>query len=63
MALVGFVQVSEPVAQRFVANGEPAGRNLAGSANMNFSIGCKWFDLREEIVPGQCGVAATPFCS
>jgi putative ABC transport system substrate-binding protein len=54
---VVFVQVSDPVAQGFVASlSKPAG-NLTGFSAYEFSIGGKWLDLLKEIVPGLTRVA------
>jgi putative tryptophan/tyrosine transport system substrate-binding protein len=49
---VVFVQVSDPVAQGFVASLTKPGRNLTGFSAYEFSTGGKWLDLLKEIVPG-----------
>ena len=47
-----FVQVSDPVAQGFVASLTKPGGNLTGFAQYEFAIGGKWLDLLKEIAPG-----------
>jgi putative tryptophan/tyrosine transport system substrate-binding protein len=42
---VVFVQVSDPVAQGFVASVARPGGNLTGFSMYEFSIGGKWVDL------------------
>jgi putative ABC transport system substrate-binding protein len=42
---VVFTQVSDPVAQGFVANITKPGGHLTGFALYEFSIGAKWLDL------------------
>jgi putative tryptophan/tyrosine transport system substrate-binding protein len=42
---VVFVQVSDPVAQGFVASVAKPGGNLTGFSMYEFSIGGKWVDL------------------
>src|SRR5439155_15052011 len=54
---VVFIQVSDPVAQGFVANVTRPGGNLTGFAMYEFSIGGKWVDLLKEITPGLARVA------
>jgi putative ABC transport system substrate-binding protein len=49
---VVFVQVSDPVAQGFVANVTRPGGNLTGFSMYEFAIGNKWLDLLKEIAPG-----------
>jgi putative ABC transport system substrate-binding protein len=49
---VVFIQVSDPVAQGFVANMTKPGGNLTGFSNFEFSIGGKWLDLLKEVAPG-----------
>jgi ABC-type uncharacterized transport system substrate-binding protein len=49
---VVFVQVSDPVAQGFVANVTRPGGNLTGFSVYEFAIGNKWLDLLKEIAPG-----------
>jgi ABC-type uncharacterized transport system substrate-binding protein len=46
-----FVQVSDPVAQGFVASLSRPGGNLTGFTNFEFSIGGKWFELLKQIAP------------
>jgi putative ABC transport system substrate-binding protein len=48
---VVFVQVSDPVEQRFVTNVTRPGGNLTGFSLFDFSIGGKWLDLLKEIAP------------
>jgi putative ABC transport system substrate-binding protein len=47
-----FVQVSDPVAQGFVASLTKPGGNLTGFSGYEFSTGGKWLDLLKEIAPG-----------
>jgi putative ABC transport system substrate-binding protein len=54
---VVFVQVSDPVAQGFVANTTKPGGNLTGFSLYEFSIGGKWLDLLKEVAPGLARVA------
>jgi putative tryptophan/tyrosine transport system substrate-binding protein len=54
---VVFVQVSDPVAQGFVANVTHPGGNLTGFSLFEFSVGGKWVDLLKEIAPGLARVA------
>ena len=54
---VVFVQVSDPVAQGFVASVAKPGGNLTGFTAYEFSIGGKWVDLLKEIAPGLTRVA------
>ena len=54
---VVFVQVSDPVAQGFVASMTQPGGNLTGFSMYEFSIGGKWLDLLKEIAPGLARVA------
>ena len=49
---VVFVQVSDPVAQGFVASLTKPGGNLTGFSAYEFSTGGKWLDLLKEIAPG-----------
>jgi ABC-type uncharacterized transport system substrate-binding protein len=49
---VVFIQVSDPVAQGFVANVTRPGGNLTGFSMYEFAIGNKWLDLLKEIAPG-----------
>jgi putative tryptophan/tyrosine transport system substrate-binding protein len=56
-APVVFVQVSDPVAQGFVASLPKPGGNLTGFSGTEFSIGGKWLDLLKEIAPGLARVA------
>jgi putative ABC transport system substrate-binding protein len=59
---VVFVQVSDPVAQGFVASLTKPGGNLTGFSAYEFSIGGKWLDLLKEIAPGlaRAGVMFNP---
>jgi len=59
---VVFIQVSDPVAQGFVANVTRPGGNLTGFSQYEFSIGNKWLDLLKEIAPGlaRVGVMFNP---
>jgi putative ABC transport system substrate-binding protein len=52
-----FVQVSDPVAQGFVANLAHPGGNLTGFTAYEFSIGAKWLDMLKEVVSGLTQVA------
>jgi putative ABC transport system substrate-binding protein len=52
-----FVQVSDPVAQGFVASMAKPGGNLTGFSMYEFSIGAKWVDLLREMAPGLARVA------
>ena len=52
-----FVQVSDPVAQGFIANLTKPGGNLTGFSMYEFSIGGKWLDLLKEVAPGLARVA------
>jgi putative ABC transport system substrate-binding protein len=54
---VVFLQVSDPVAQGFVASVARPGGNLTGFSAYEFSIGSKWLDLLKEIAPGLARVA------
>ena len=49
---VVFVQISDPVAQGFVASLTKPGGNLTGFSAYEFSTGGKWLDLLKEIAPG-----------
>ena len=49
---VVFVQVSDPVAQGFIASLTKPGGNLTGFSAYEFSTGGKWLDLLKEIAPG-----------
>jgi ABC-type uncharacterized transport system substrate-binding protein len=49
---VVFTQVSDPVAQGFVASVTKPGGNITGFSAYEFSIGGKWLDLLKEIAPG-----------
>src|SRR5262245_49251418 len=57
-----FLQVSDPVAQGFVASVARPGGNLTGFSAYEFSIGNKWLDLLKEIAPGlaRVGVVFNP---
>jgi putative ABC transport system substrate-binding protein len=48
---VVFVQVSDPVAQGFIASLTKPGGNLTGFSAYEFSTGGKWLDLLKEIAP------------
>ena len=48
---VVFTQVSDPVAQGFVANITKPGGHLTGFGLYEFSIGAKWLNLLKEIAP------------
>ena len=54
---VVFVQVSDPVAQGFVASLTQPGGNITGFSAYEFSIGGKWLDLLKEVAPGLARVA------
>jgi putative ABC transport system substrate-binding protein len=54
---VVFVEVSDPVAQGFVANMTKPGGNLTGFSSYEFSIGSKWLDLLKEVAPTLARVA------
>ena len=54
---VVFAQVSDPVAQGFVSNLAHPGGNITGFSAYEFSIGGKWIDLLEHVVPGLAHVA------
>jgi putative ABC transport system substrate-binding protein len=54
---VVFVQVSDPVAQGFIANVTKPGGNLTGFSMYEYSIGGKWLDLLKEMVPALARVA------
>src|SRR5262249_11947290 len=59
---VVFIQVSDPVAQGFVANITRPGGNLTGFSMYEFAIGNKWLDLLKEIAPklARVGVMFNP---
>jgi putative ABC transport system substrate-binding protein len=52
-----FLQVSDPVAQGFVASLTHPGGNLTGISDNEFSIGGKWLGLLKEAAPGLARVA------
>jgi putative tryptophan/tyrosine transport system substrate-binding protein len=52
-----FVQVSDPIAQGFVASLSRPGGNLTGFTNFEFSIGGKWVELLKQIAPDLLRVA------
>jgi ABC-type uncharacterized transport system substrate-binding protein len=54
---VVFVQVSDPVAQGFVANMTKPGGNITGFSMYEVAIGSKWLDLLKEVAPGLTRVA------
>jgi putative tryptophan/tyrosine transport system substrate-binding protein len=49
---VVFVQVSDPIAQGFVASMKRPGGNLTGFSFYEFSISGKWLSLLKEVAPG-----------
>ena len=49
---VVFLQVSDPVAQGFIASMSKPGGNLTGFSAYEFSIAGKWLDLLKEAAPG-----------
>src|SRR5262249_27537556 len=57
-----FAQVSDPVAQGFVASLTKPGGNLTGFSAYEFSTGGKWLDLLKGIAPGlaHAGVMFSP---
>jgi putative ABC transport system substrate-binding protein len=57
-----FTQVSDPVAQGFVASIVKPGGNLTGFSAYEFSVGGKWLELLKEIAPGlaRVGVMFNP---
>ena len=52
-----FMQVSDPIAQGFVASLSRPGGNLTGFTNFEFSIGKKWVELLKQIAPDLLRVA------
>jgi putative ABC transport system substrate-binding protein len=52
-----FMQVSDPVAQGFVASLSRPGGNLTGFTNFEFSIGGKWVELLQQVSPVLARVA------
>jgi putative ABC transport system substrate-binding protein len=52
-----FVQVSDPVAQGFVASLARPGGNITGFSAYDFSMGGKWLDLLKQIAPAVTRVA------
>jgi putative tryptophan/tyrosine transport system substrate-binding protein len=62
---VVFVNVSDPVAQGFVANLAHPGNNLTGFVAYEFSIATKWLDLIRQITPAlsHVGVMFNPATS
>jgi putative tryptophan/tyrosine transport system substrate-binding protein len=52
-----FLQVSDPVAQGFVANLTRPGGNATGFSDNEFSISGKWLDLLKQAAPGLTRVA------
>jgi putative ABC transport system substrate-binding protein len=52
-----FLQVSDPVAQGFVASLTHPGGNLTGFSLYEFSVGGKWLDLLKEAAPNLARVA------
>ncbi len=59
---VVFLQVSDPVAQGFVASVAKPGGNLTGFSIYEFSIGGKWLSLLKEVAPAlaRVGVMFNP---
>jgi putative tryptophan/tyrosine transport system substrate-binding protein len=59
---VVFVQISDPVAQGFVANVTQPGGNFTGFSAYEFSIGGKWLELLKEAAPdfGRVSVMFNP---
>jgi putative ABC transport system substrate-binding protein len=57
-----FVQVSDPVAQGFVADLVHPGGNTTGFSAYEFSMGAKWLDLLKQMVPNvdRVGVMSNP---
>jgi putative ABC transport system substrate-binding protein len=57
-----FVQVSDPVAQGFVADLVHPGGNITGFSAFEFSMGAKWLDLLKQMVPNveRVGVMSNP---
>jgi putative tryptophan/tyrosine transport system substrate-binding protein len=47
-----FANVTDPVAQGIVARLDRPGGNITGFANLEASLGGKWFELLSEITPG-----------
>jgi putative ABC transport system substrate-binding protein len=47
-----FLQVSDPVAQGFIASLTKPGGNATGFSPYEFSIGGKWLELLKEVAPG-----------
>ena len=54
---VMFIEVSDPVAQGFVASLARPGDNITGFSGFEFSIGGKWVDLLKKMTPGLARVA------
>ena len=52
-----FVQVSDPVAQGFVASMPKPGGNVTGFSGTEFSVGGKWLGLLKEIAPSLARIA------
>jgi putative tryptophan/tyrosine transport system substrate-binding protein len=52
-----FVQVADPVTQRFVSNMRQPGGNVTGFSLYEFSLGGKWLNLLKEIAPNLKRVA------
>jgi len=59
---VMFIQVSDPVAQGFVASLARPGDNITGFSAYEFSIGGKWVDLLKKMTPSlaRVGVMSNP---
>jgi putative tryptophan/tyrosine transport system substrate-binding protein len=54
---VVFLQVADPVTQRFVASMRQPGGNVTGFSLLEFSLGGKWLGLLKEAAPGLARVA------
>jgi putative ABC transport system substrate-binding protein len=52
-----FIEVSDPVAQGFVASLARPGDNITGFTAFEFSVGGKWVDLLKKMSPGVTRVA------
>jgi putative tryptophan/tyrosine transport system substrate-binding protein len=54
---VVFLQVTDPVAQGFVASLSHPGGNITGFTDSDFSIGGKWLDLLKKVAPATARIA------
>ena len=52
-----FLQVSDPVAQRFTTSLAQPGGNITGFTAFEFGMGGKWLDLLKQILPDLARVA------